>query len=394
MLKKLFTQNNIKRTQNAVTCLAIISLPLSMALPNIFLIISVLLLIINNEKLKYKEIIPITVFVLATAFIELINKTFISDIKILSRLLLIILFTIVLLNSKVLYVKKAIIVSANLAIVISLIKIASLYITLPNVDLSNGELIFNVIYLDRPFLGFFIFISSMITINLLQNKEINKKLAFVIIAVNILFVFFIAARLTILTYLISGIVYYYFFTSYKTYVKLLITSLICISFVTLAVTNDNIRNRFKLENGIDSFVDYEPRFIIWPCSVKVIDDGNIFIGGKSNENLTSELINCYSSKITNQSKKDWFIDSKFNSHNQFLYIIMTTGILGLLFFLYFLISLWKNTNGSFYKISLFIGFVLFLILDCVLNRQVGSYFAALIITLIYFVDKSKKPLKL
>jgi len=364
------------------TILTVVAIPFSTTLPNIFLIISLVLLFFCKRKVEYKPLIPISIFVISTGIIYFINGNFITDFSSYSRYLLIIAFAFILINSNQIIVKKALLIGVNLAIFISVVKMLNLYLSHGKLDLSNGDTIFKVIFIDRPFFGFLTFIASMVTFDLAKNKEITKKIAISLIMINIAFIFFIAARLTILSYLMAGVLYFLFFFKIKNVYKIIISAGLISVFALFASVNDNIRNRFKLDKGTEIFVDNEPRFVIWPCTIKTIENSNWITGGNNAKQITNRLAECYSEVITNPSKKDWYLNIKYNPHNQFFYIMLTSGFIGICTFLYFLVSLFLKSK-DYTKISIAIAFLLFITLDCVLYRQVGCYFTALVISIIY-----------
>ena len=367
--------------------LIVFFLPFSLSIPNIIIpfgIVAIVYKKVSKESFYFKPIVPFCLFFLAILFSLLLKNILIEDSKMLLRIGLVLIAAVIILNTTKKLIVKAFILSINLALALSIFKILN-YIHLNGaLDLSNGEVIYNVLPIERPYFGFLVLISSLLTFEIFQKNEMNKKLLVSIILINVLFVFFIASRLTIITYILVFILYFFKYLEMKlTYKAFILSLILALSFGLLSI-NGNFMNRLKLDQGIKTFVDYEPRFVIWPCAVNVLkeDFSKLIIGPLGFESGTNALKVCYSSSIEKLDKREWYLERGFNAHNQFLGILIISGIFGLIFFIYFLFQLYKSAENSFVYLSILLGLSLFFILECIIYRQIGCYIVGLIIALV------------
>lgn len=345
--------------------LIVFFLPFSLSIPNIIIpfgIVAIVYKKVSKESFYFKPIVPFCLFFLAILFSLLLKNILIEDSKMLLRIGLVLIAAVIILNTTKKLIVKAFILSINLALALSIFKILN-YIHLNGaLDLSNGEVIYNVLPIERPYFGFLVLISSLLTFEIFQKNEMNKKLLVSIILINVLFVFFIASRLTIITYILVFILYFFKYLEMKlTYKAFILSLILALSFGLLSI-NGNFMNRLKLDQGIKTFVDYEPRFVIWPCAVNVLkeDFSKLIIGPLGFESGTNALKVCYSSSIEKLDKREWYLERGFNAHNQFLGILIISGIFGLIFFIYFLFQLYKSAENSFVYLSILLGLSLFL----------------------------------
>ncbi|MDT0558061.1 hypothetical protein RM697_05360 [Ichthyenterobacterium sp. W332] len=85
------------------------------------------------------------------------------------------------------------------------------------------------------------------------------------------------------------------------------------------------------------------------------------------------------------------IERKFNSHNIYFYMLLTIGIIGLVTFLLFLISLFKNAiiKKDILKISFCIILTLNFLTENILLRQSGLMFFTFILMILFHKNKEK-----
>ncbi|UOK43167.1 MULTISPECIES: O-antigen ligase family protein [Flavobacterium] len=305
-----------------------------------------------------------------------------ADVTTISRISIVILAGLVFLNSNSTKLIKSYIFTINLAILVSFVKIL-LLLKEGNLDLANGEDIYEVLPFDRPYLGFFILLASLFTFHKIKNRQMLKPLGVALIVLNVFFVVYIAARLALISYVLIGGLYV------LKYSKISFTKKVCGIVVLILILFssvyfiDNIKRRFKFNEGIETFVDYEPRFVIWPCSSEIItkDFKSITIGSGGFDETISALTECYSTSITKEDKRDWYVKIRYNSHNQFLGILLVGGIIGLSFFVAFVYFLFKRAD-NFIFFSIVLALTIFFIFECVLYRQLGCYIVGLILSLV------------
>ena len=104
---------------------------------------------------------------------------------------------------------------------------------------------------------------------------------------------------------------------------------------------------------------------------------------------TQELLLSKYQLMPIQKRKNWFIERNFNTHNQYIDIILSYGIIGLLIFLVFVKEIIKFSFKNIYSFNLVISLFLFLIVENIFHRQLGSFIFALTLVWALFLINSK-----
>jgi O-antigen ligase len=155
--------------------------------------------------------------------------------------------------------------------------------------------------------------------------------------------------------------------------------------VATIILNPKVNERFsellQVKNADASLTNSTNiRYSIYQCVTSVVPDAGMFgygIGDGKNK-----LVECY------QEDAQFLADNRYNSHNQFLGIILNVGYLGLLFFalflLYHLIRAFYKKNYLFIAILLFYCIVMFS--ENILERENGVLFFAFFINLFLMLD--------
>ncbi len=372
--------------------IVILLLPFSKSLPNIFLGLGLLFVVyrlIKKDDVSIKPIVSFFLFFIFLVFTILIKGFIKEDYYMIIRIGIVILSSLLFLNSKKSFLINAFIIAINLTVLYSIIKMVVHLLSIGSIDLSNGETIYEILLLERPYMGFVVLISSLLTFDKIKNKKLNKPIGLAIIIINVLFIFLIAARLTMLTVTIIGFFYLLKYIKTNMLIKAISGLSIFILISAFYFLNENIRERFKLHEGYATFVDFEPRFVIWPCAYSILNENQsqLLIGPLGFKSGTNALKECYSKTIQKEDKKAWYVERGFNTHNQFLGILIVSGVLGLALFLNFIIQLFKYSYANFIDISIVFSLVLFFCLECLLYRQFGCYVVGLIIGLVSFKNE-------
>lgn len=232
----------------------------------------------------------------------------------------------------------------------------------------------------------------LIMLNKIYNLKFNKKnfiiisLYLIVLSYYIYWQFIIAARLPLFVTLFLS-----FASLLKQFQKriaififfITITLVLVIGFVNFNTIKNKIdfeipQGKYELKHDVMKSEDI--RVGIYFCSYKIIKQSVLYgIGiGDVNDNLDK----CYESEIDS----DVYQIFHYNSHNQYVQIILASGLLGLLFFLYNLfillkLSIKKNDN-------LFISLNLFLIIcfftENILSRHDGVVFYSFFTAIFYF----------
>lgn len=376
--------------------LLILTLSFSKALPNIILGVLVFIFSISLfykrviiEKKHYKNFFFLLLVYLV--IIKSLNYVIFDELTSLGRLIIIIIIPILFHQIP----KNKIIISfismVLLAMFIASIRIGLFYLNNNSLPFSNNSEVNDLLFIERPYMGFVCLINTLLSLYMIKETPKHKHLFLLISLFSSFFIFFIVARLSIITIVFLLITFLLFYLQLSLFKKGLILFL-GTSIIFIALFNyKNLTNRFFLKANLETIKDYEPRIVIWPCTIEIInsDDFNLFFGAKSNNWIESQLTQCYSNKIENASKKQWFVKSRFNSHSQFIDIFMEAGIIGLALFLFFIFYLLIYSRTNFYTFAIAFSIILFFILENVLYRQFGCYVLAILFSIIEKINNEE-----
>jgi O-antigen ligase len=137
-------------------------------------------------------------------------------------------------------------------------------------------------------------------------------------------------------------------------------------------------SNFKLENSTSV------RLSILACNVKLIKE-KIYLGygvGDVQDNLNQ----CYSSKAQHLAK------AKYNSHNQYLFLWLSSGLVGLAIFILYLFFYFKiaKVNKSYIMLSILCLYCIVFMIENVLSRQSGVILFSFLINLYAWAFKIQK----
>jgi O-antigen ligase len=107
------------------------------------------------------------------------------------------------------------------------------------------------------------------------------------------------------------------------------------------------------------------RFHIFKASIQLIKESPVF--GYSIGDVQDELDAKYSAMALNLPK------SKFNSHNQYLFICLNSGLMGLLIFLFSIAYVFKTAvlKRDYFLLGILVFFLVAFLFENVLSRQSG-----------------------
>lgn len=367
----------------------IISMSFSKAIPNIALVLIITLYYTLNYG-KEKEIKKYFFNFFSTLLLFLfLKKLFLNSLfhefNNLLRLFFIVfipfLFSKVSKNKLIL----SYIFSIFCSIVIASIKISIFYYRHKTFPFSNDAEVSNLLYIDRPYIGFACLTAAILSIYMM-NLFAKYKIFFIAIAmIFIFFIFFIVARLSILTLIFLFGVFFIFFYNYSIVKKTIVLFFCLIILAFLLFNNQNLSNRFFVKSSFETIKDYEPRLVIWPCAFQIIksDDFNFFFGNKNNTITEGQLLNCYGKSINKITKKEYFLKMQFNTHSQFISFFLEGGLITFGLFCLFVIELIIKTKANFYTFAIVISTILFFLIENVLYRQYGVYVLATLFSICY-----------
>lgn len=372
----------------------ILSLFFSKAIPNIILAVLSLWTIIDfrsiqKPKFKFSSSNFLLAILIFLIFKSLIFGTIIYDFKVYKGLLLIFWLSVVFQRIKSIDKLKTVILCAiTLVVISSLFLIVLYYFKNKNLPFSNTAEVNQLLLLERPYIGFIAVLGIFLAIEKAISDPHFKKIWIINGLILFLFIVLISARISIITIFILAAVYLMFYFKISKLKKVLILISLAIGFVLLIFTNKNISERFFIKSNFSESLktasDYEPRIVIWDCAYQMTkeNDFKILIGFEGYQRIGELFLNCYSSKIENESKREYFLSEKFNSHNQFIDFYLIGGITTFLLFVAFFVKLISESKSDFFKVATVVSFLLFFIVENIFYRQFGCYLFGIFILIL------------
>lgn len=384
-----------------VFSILLFSLSISMAIPNLVLAVLFFVFLFKRDKIKVVKwytkllfIVVIYIFLKALFFNALVE-----NFSIYKHFLVVLVLSFLIYNIKnIATVIKGSIFGVFLGVMVALFKISNFYFIHKVLPFGNTVEVQDLLLIHRPYFGFMCLITIvLIDVLLPKIKSKKEKIFYVIIGFIIaVFMYIIVARLSLFLLII------YLIIKTINYLKLSLVKSV-LGFLTIFIfmfgafsLNKNIKNRLHIEASYSETIkvlkNQEPRFVIWDCFFSQINNKNfnVYFGYNNRKSIQEELNGCYKERIDNVSKRDYYVDTEFNTHNQFFDIFLEGGILGLSLFLalfmFLVYSFRENFNASFILLS----FILFFIFENLFHRQLGAYLFGIFIPLFHKIIAFEK----
>lgn len=361
------------------------------ALPNILLGIIVVAFPFIVTKNDFKKLGKIQVLLFLSFFVFLVlNSLFFGRIeedfyvlkKVIIAVGLVILYIPVADFQKI---DKAIIFSALAAMLFSIVNVFLLN------DISSFEFKnpIDVLLIDRFYLGLLSVLSILVSYKALKpGFHPNNQFYVGNIFLNIVFIFLMGSRIAIV--ILLGILLLRQFYGPHKKLRLLITAgLIAIASVVTFVSSNNFIKNYLLETEItgDARFDEKPlhwdfRTLVWRCAydLAATEWNNALGSGFKTTNI--KLANCYNQRIEDDETRAWFATQNLNTHNQFLDLYLSSGLVGIVFFVGIILFLFKQHRNQFFPVASLLTIVLFGLTENFLYRQIGAYFFGFVLIIL------------
>jgi len=375
---------------NYAFALLVILFPFSKALPNIVIAVLAVFLIIDHKNVNFKRLLqgPIVVLYILLLYLFIkaaINQSLFTEFTIYKKLIILYIMPVLFLKIKdLVFFKTSILISILTTVIVSIFMALSYYIKFGSLPFTTGETVNTLMVLERPYAGFYAFAGALLSFDLIKYLPKYEKALISSILVCAFFIVFVVARMSFLSLLLCVPLYILFYAKIPKKVTLGIIGGGALAVLLLFMFNKNIAERFYVNKSLETASDYEPRVVIWDCGYHMLSDSNfnMFFGFSSNKVIEDNYLDCYSQKIDNPSKRNWFITTNFNSHNQFNDYLLAHGFIGLLLLCGFMGYLIYYARKSFPYTAITLGLVLFLLVENVLHRQMGCYIFSTFVTIV------------
>ena len=394
---------SLEKTYNYLAALICVSIPFmtyAKAFVNICMICLFLIMVVSYNKDKVINIVnekffkAFTIFFIFIVIYSLFNGSFFEDFaesrKIAQIILLLILFSFV--NDKR-FLIYGFVAGALVSSLITDLNILIYYLNSSELLISKSS-VEDLFITQRLYLGFFVVISIVLLSFLFQTSNRNKQKVFyaLLILFFIFSLFLISSRSAILiAFLLFLITIIYKSKSVFT-IGVLLASLVIFS--TIIITNKNLSNRFLYSQDsvrtsfIEKIKTHEPRYDIWKFSLQIFDEQNLGFFGLGTYKTQELLVEKYK-LMPIDKRKNWFIQRNFNTHNQYIDIILSFGFLGLILFTVFIREIILKTYKNVYSLNLTLSLILFLVIENLFHRQLGSFILALTIVIAVHIINSQ-----
>ena len=365
------------------------------ALPNILLIILTISFpaIIKREHFQKIKKVPLFLLLLFFGYMVLnsiFSGRFDTDLSILKKIAiaigLVILYLPIQYDRKV---QKAVIFSSIAAIIFSIISIVYSANTNANFEFGDSRMMIEALLVDRLYLGL-ISVLSILFCYRSMRKIYHPHNAYYLgaIAINVLFIVLVVSK-------ISGIVLFCLLLIRQAYgnkksMRLLIAAG-CIGLVIGGMFF--LKTQQQKNTGPVSFSTFlnknfgasntsQTRLITWRCSLDVLENSTIGFTGIGFKATKDKLVECYQTTIKDPEKKEVFTSQRYNSHNQFLDILLSTGYVGLFLMCLFLIWSFMKNKEHFFQTAILGTFIAYGLVENIFHRQIGVYYVGLILIIV------------
>lgn len=387
---------------DALFALLAFSIPLSLAIPNIFLALVFLVFVVNKNKEKTSIYVKLVLFFAGFFILKaLFNENLVENFFMHKHVIAFAAISLLAFNIKDKnLVKKGFVFGVVCAVITTIVQILLFYLKHNYIPLGNSSFTSELLIIHRPYFGFICFLGLLCSADLLKTSKGLKEVLFykIVIILFIVFVYLIVARLAL------GLVIIYLFITVLQRVKLskkkllLLTGVFISAIILLVINNKNLKKRLHIESTFDKTIkvisNQEPRVVIWSCFFEMIKkpDFNYFTGYNDLKKSQLNLNDCYENSIKNNSKKEYYLETNFNTHNQFFDFFTQGGAIGLTLFLLIIGYSFYLCRFNFSSLFVLISFLLFLVVENLFHRQLGVYLLGIFIPL-FLKDRVNKKLK-
>jgi O-antigen ligase len=365
------------------------------ALPNILLIILTISFpaIIKREHFQKIKKVPLFLLLLFFGYMVLnsiFSGRFDTDLSIQKKIAiaigLVILYLPIQYDRKV---QKAVIFSSIAAIIFSIISIVYSSNTNANFEFGDSRMMIEALLVDRLYLGL-ISVLSILFCYRSMRKIYHPHNAYYLgaIAINVLFIVLVVSK-------ISGIVLFCLLLIRQAYGdKKSMRLLIATGFIGFVIGGlFFLKSQQETSAGPVSFSTFlnknfgvsntsQTRLITWRCSLDVLENSTIGFTGIGFKATKGKLVKCYQTTIKNPEKKEIFTSQRYNSHNQFLDILLSAGFMGLFLMCLFLIWSFMKNREHFFQTAILCTFIAYGLVENIFHRQIGAYYVGLILIIV------------
>ena len=367
------------------------------ALPNILtgILIAFFLFIIKKSDFKRLRTAPFIAYLVFVGFLVInsaIQGRLETDFTFINKILLTLGLVIFYLPIQdMTKVKNAVIFSALAAILFSVVNIFILVNVAEDVALSFPRQVVEALLIDRLYLGLLSIFSILISFQSIRSKyHANNPYHLANIVINVLFIFLMLSKIAVIILIMLLILKQLYGKQriLRTGIAVVLALIGAYFFVLPNTQNDGetTGSKLKQENIIASTFTWELRKTVWDCAYELIESKPLMLSGIGFEETREELVKCYDDNLS-MEKRDRFVTNRYNTHNQFIDLYLTSGIIAMILFMAFLLVTLFASWKRFLSMAFLLVLLSYCLVENVYHRQIGAYYVGLILIMLLIDNK-------
>lgn len=285
---------------------------------------------------------------------------------------------------------KSFIGALTLVVLLGIVHLTNYYLSSEYFVLTVGGHIDKLLIVARPFLSYMLAIGSFISMYLYQ-REVKYRIVYLLLPfIYSAYIVFIGNRIQVLSLLMVLVLYFICYLKRGIWYKIGGICLVFICFAGIFSLSDTLQSRFELEslnsrNILDNLSHKEPRVEIWKCAYGVVKEESFdpFFGLKNKRVLENKMESCYVTKTVDNPMHQYFLEAKFDTHNQFLEYYVLTGIFGVIGFCILFFVLGLRAKDYFIPMAILVLLFNFNLVENLLDTQLGTYMVGFSFFLIF-----------
>jgi len=289
-------------------------------------------------------------------------------------------------------VKNAVIFSALAAILFSVVNIFILVNVAEDVALSFPRQVVEALLIDRLYLGLLSIFSILISYQSIRSRyHANNRYHLANIVVNVLFIFLMLSKIAMIILILLLILKQLYGKQriLRTGIAIILAAIGAYLFVlpkAVSAEGEVVKTKFDQENIIASTFTWELRKTVWDCAYEMMESKPLLWSGIGFEETREQLVACYDYNLS-MEKRERFVTNRYNTHNQFIDLYLTSGVIALGLFIVFLILTLVSNRKRFLSMAFLVVLLSYCLVENIYHRQIGAYYVGLILIMLLIDNK-------
>jgi len=275
----------------------------------------------------------------------------------------------------------AIVFSSLAVILFSVINIFIIINTSEDIVLGFSRQVIEALLIDRIYLGFIAILSILISYQALRPQfHPENKYHLLIIIINVLFIFLMVSKIAVIILgllLLTRQLY-----GPKKWIRFPIVLVILTGLSALILSSTKVSTSSEdatKKSFFERTLTWELRTEVWKCVDQINKKEGFILYGFGFNETKNKLTACYSERIEDPVKRDEFVESRYNTHNQFMDIYFNSGFIAIALFVLFLLVVFFKNRRKFMPTAFLIVLISYCMVENVFHRQIGSYYVGFVL---------------